>query len=42
LESGLFVGHIDRFSTVDINVDVWVDLCKHTVAALSLGGNVEV
>ena len=30
LEDGLFMGYIDRFSTVDINVDVWVDLCKKT------------
>jgi tetratricopeptide (TPR) repeat protein len=28
LESGLFIGYIDRFSTVDINVDVWVELCR--------------
>jgi len=30
MESGLFMGYIDRFSTVDINVDVWVELCKKT------------
>lgn len=35
LEDGLFMGYIDRFSTVDINVDVWVDLCKKTEAAWS-------
>jgi hypothetical protein len=27
-DDGLFVGYIDRFSTVDINVDVWIDLCR--------------
>jgi tetratricopeptide (TPR) repeat protein len=25
---GLFVGYIDRFSTVDINVDAWIDACR--------------
>ena len=28
LGDGLFVGYIDRFSTVDINVDIWVELCR--------------
>jgi hypothetical protein len=28
LDDGLFMGYIDRFSTVDINVDVWIDLCR--------------
>ena len=32
LEDGLFVGYIDRFSTIDINVDVWVELCKGTLS----------
>ncbi len=27
---GLFIGYIDRFSTVDINVDTWVSLCERT------------
>jgi tetratricopeptide (TPR) repeat protein len=30
LEEGLFIGYIDRFSTVDINVDAWVKLCSET------------
>jgi tetratricopeptide (TPR) repeat protein len=29
---GLFVGYIDRFSTVDINVDVWIDACRKVEA----------
>ena len=28
VEEGLFIGYIDRFSTVDINVDAWVKLCE--------------
>jgi tetratricopeptide (TPR) repeat protein len=27
-DHGLFIGFIDRFSTVDINVNVWVELCR--------------
>jgi tetratricopeptide (TPR) repeat protein len=27
-EEGLFVGYIDRFSTVDINVEAWLALCE--------------
>jgi tetratricopeptide (TPR) repeat protein len=33
LDDGLFMGYIDRFSTVDINVDVWVELCQKAQAA---------
>ena len=33
VEPGLFMGYIDRFSTVDINVDVWVELCQKARAA---------
>jgi len=28
IEDGLFVGYADRFSTVDINVENWVTLCR--------------
>ncbi len=35
LEDGLFIGHIDRFSTVDIHVDAWTDLCRQTRALAS-------
>lgn len=28
MEDGLFIGYIDRFSTVDINVDAWIKLCE--------------
>ncbi len=38
LEDGLFMGHIDRFSTVDINVDVWIELCRGVVSAASQNG----
>lgn len=30
MDDGLFIGYIDRFSTVDINVDAWVNLCAET------------
>jgi hypothetical protein len=33
IDSGLMMGYIDRFSTVDINVQAWVGLCR-TAAAL--------
>jgi tetratricopeptide (TPR) repeat protein len=32
VEERLFIGYIDRFSTVDINVGVWVELCRKTEA----------
>ena len=42
LDEGLFMGYIDRFSTVDINVDVWVELCRKADASwratLAAGG----
>ncbi len=28
MRDGLMMGYTDRFSTVDINVDVWVELCR--------------
>ncbi len=28
LDDGLFMGYTDRFSTIDINVDIWVSLCQ--------------
>jgi len=28
IDDGLFIGFIDRFSTVDVNVNVWVELCR--------------
>lgn len=37
IQDGLFVGYIDRFSTVDISVNAWVNLCEHTAARLSAG-----
>jgi tetratricopeptide (TPR) repeat protein len=30
LDEGLFIGYIDRFSTVDINASVWLELCRRT------------
>ena len=33
LDDGLFMGTIDRFSTVDINVDIWVELCRKADAS---------
>ncbi len=33
LGDGLFMGYTDRFSTVDINVDIWVELCRKTDAS---------
>lgn len=30
LADGLFVAYIDRFSTVDINVDAWIKICTTT------------
>jgi tetratricopeptide (TPR) repeat protein len=35
LQSGLFIGYIDRYSTVDINIAVWLDLCRATLARLT-------
>jgi tetratricopeptide (TPR) repeat protein len=32
---GLYIGFIDRFSTVDIHVDAWVELCRKTAALQS-------
>jgi hypothetical protein len=34
LQEGLFIGYIDRYSTVDINVDVWLALCRQLLARL--------
>ena len=28
LRDGLMMGYTDHFSTVDINVDIWVELCR--------------
>jgi hypothetical protein len=28
LDSALFVGYLDKFSTVDISVDLWLRLCR--------------
>jgi tetratricopeptide (TPR) repeat protein len=33
-QPGLFIGYIDRFSTVDINADAWVELCRKADAAV--------
>jgi tetratricopeptide (TPR) repeat protein len=30
----LFVGYIDRFSTVDISVNAWITICRRVVSAL--------
>jgi len=32
VDDGLFIGYIDRFSTVDINVDIWLEICRKTAA----------
>lgn len=32
LRSGLYMGYTDRFSTIDINVDVWVSLCRQAAS----------
>lgn len=29
---GLFIGYTDRFSTIDINVDNWISLCRQAAA----------
>jgi hypothetical protein len=36
---GLYVGFIDRFSTVDIHVDAWVELCRKTAALSAVTRN---
>jgi tetratricopeptide (TPR) repeat protein len=35
IDEGLFVGYIDKFSVVDVSVDIWVSLCQRTAAQLS-------
>jgi tetratricopeptide (TPR) repeat protein len=39
LRSGLFVGYIDKFSTVDISVSAWIAVCQSVVARLPPGAN---
>ncbi|HXM24757.1 MAG TPA: tetratricopeptide repeat protein [Chthoniobacterales bacterium] len=39
LHAGLFVGYIDKFSTVDISVNAWIALCQRTAAYFPAGVN---
>jgi tetratricopeptide (TPR) repeat protein len=32
LQEGLFIGYIDRYSTVDINANMWLHFCRETLA----------
>jgi tetratricopeptide (TPR) repeat protein len=34
IQAGLFVGYLDRFSTIDISVDGWLTLCRQVAARL--------
>jgi hypothetical protein len=39
VRGGLFVGYIDKFSTVDISVSAWITLCQTAAAKLPPGVN---
>jgi tetratricopeptide (TPR) repeat protein len=39
VRGGLFVGYIDRFSTVDISVSAWIRLCQSVAEKLPVGAN---
>ena len=34
MQPRLFIGYIDKFSTIDISVDLWLDLCRQTIGQL--------
>jgi tetratricopeptide (TPR) repeat protein len=39
VRGGLFIGYIDRFSTVDVSVSAWIAICRSMVAKLPPGVN---
>jgi hypothetical protein len=38
VREGLFMGYLDRFSTIDIPVDAWLSVCREVASRLTLKG----